>query len=406
MAEKLFMLALSPTMEKGTIVNWIKKEGDEIAPGETVCEIETDKATMDYQAVTGGTLLKIVIPEGRSADVGETIGIVGKRSEDYRDLLEGSAKTGGDLAPEAQRRHETGDATTQPERAKTRIKRVPSSPLARKLAEENNLDLAAIHGTGPGGRIVKRDVEKAAVEAAPDRAATGIRRVSAAENVRKVSTKRAAIAKLMCDSKFSAPHYYLKISAIADGLIDARSALNAGRGRSVSLNSFLIKLASVAIGKHPIVNSTWKGDTIVTHPSIDIGLAVAQKDGLIAPVIRETERKGIIEIDDELRTLAEKARDGKLVKEEYSNPTFTISNLGSYGIEEFTAIINPPASAILAVGKIAKKTVVTAGDDDVEIRHVMKLTLSCDHRVIDGAEGAEFLDRLKQTIENPFTALY
>ncbi|MBE3064781.1 MAG: 2-oxo acid dehydrogenase subunit E2 [Spirochaetes bacterium] len=388
MAEKVLMIALSPTMETGTVVRWRKKEGDQVKSGDVICEVETDKATMDYEASAEGTLLKIVLAEGGQAKVGDLIAVLGSPGEDISGLLGAPAQ--------APKPSVTGPAAA----AKTAIVpppsappiggRLRSSPLARKLAEDRSIDLRSITGSGPGGRIVKRDVE------APS-----------GDEVVPVSGMRKIIAKRLSESMFSAPHYYLTVSVAADELLGIRAKLNAGREKKVSLNAILFALAGRALARHPRVNSAWNGETIVRRGSADIGLAVALPDGLVTPVVRDCGRKGILAIDSELADLVERARAGKLAPAEYAGAGFTISNLGSFGIDEFTAIINPPGSAILAVGAARKRPVVETGPegDRIVARTRMAITLSCDHRVIDGAVGAAFLRDLADMIENPALGL-
>lgn len=439
MAERLLMLALSPTMEKGIIAKWNKKEGDRVASGDVLCEIETDKATMDYESPSAGVLLKIVLPEGSMASIGDLIAIIGKEGEDITGLIAGGsvptpATAAGESVPEPVTAAgesapapaiEAGESTPAPATAATPGENIPaptatsgykkSSPLARKLADQNGLDLQQINGSGPAGRVIKADIENVLTSAAaqPVRQAgqqpVPVQQiaspVSDQDIVISVSGKRRIIAQRLSESMFSAPHYYLKVPVVMDEMIAARTRLNATPDRKVSMNAFLIKLVAEALKRHPIINSSWTGETIVQHRRIDIGLAVAQTDGLITPVVRDCGNKGIIQIDSELKDLIQKARSNSLRPEEYSGATFTISNLGSYGIEEFTAIINPPGSAILAVGEIRREPVVQT-DDVILVKSVMKLTLSCDHRVIDGSVGAEFLTDLRKMLEEPVRALY
>jgi len=406
MAEKVIMIALSPTMESGTISSWLKKEGEEVSSGDVLCEVETDKAAMDYESSQEGILLKILVPEGNSAKVGESIAVIGAEGEDINPVLkeisEETAPPVTEPSPQAAPEEKPGavrKTEIPPAQAPPQTGLIPASPLARIIAQEKGIDLSTVIGTGPGGRIVKRDIEKAGT-AAPETRPRALRREE-----KPVSQKRKIIAQRLSESKFSAPHYYLRIPVIIDPLLQARKKLNEKREKKVSLNAFLIKLTAEALKRHPAVNSSWKGDTILTFGSADIGLAVAQEDGLITPVVRNCSEKGILEIEDELSKLIEKARTNKLSPEEYSDATFTISNLGSYGIEEFTAIINPPGSAILAVGAGMKEVYVDE-KDIYGTRTVMRLTLSCDHRVIDGAKGAEFLGELKSYIEDPIRVLY
>jgi pyruvate dehydrogenase E2 component (dihydrolipoamide acetyltransferase) len=297
---------------------------------------------------------------------------------------------------------------------------VRASPLARKLAENSELSIEGITGTGPEGRIIKADVEKA-IAASEQPAAKAVKPTPAAVSASvpagvqpqaapgdvsiPVSGKRRVIAQRLSESKFSAPHYYLKVRVEVDGMLASRKRLNEKAATKISINSFLIKFAAEALKRHPVVNSSWATDSIIQHGSIDIGLAVAQEDGLITPIIRNCGNKGLVQIEKDLQDLIEKARSNSLKPNEYTGATFTISSLGSYGIEEFTAVINPPGSAILAVGEFRKDTVVLP-DDSIEIRTLMNLTLSCDHRVIDGAVGAEFLTDLRQMIEDPVRVLY
>lgn len=408
MAEKLLMLALSPTMETGTIVQWNKDVGDEISSGDKVCEVETDKATMDYEALVEGTLLKKLKEKGDEAEVGEAIGVVGEEGEDISDILEeGKAKEKPKKKKEPEEEEKPSKEPEKPEKKEKEEAEgeeppggVKASPLARKIAKEKGVDISQIEGTGPGGRVVKKDVE--AFEEKPK---PGKKKAPEAGERIKISKKRKIIAKRLSESKFTAPHYYLRLSVNMEEIIDSRMSLNAGRSDRISMNAFLIKFTAEALKRHPIINSTWEEDEIVIHPSIDIGLAVAQEDGLIVPVVRDCVNKGIVQIDKELRELVKKAKEGALKPEEYTGATFTISNLGSYGIEEFTAIINPPASAILAVGMITDEPVVV-DDEHFVILPMMKMTMSCDHRVIDGATGAEFLKDLKDIMEEPMMALY
>ncbi|HUX20426.1 MAG TPA: pyruvate dehydrogenase complex dihydrolipoamide acetyltransferase [Spirochaetia bacterium] len=425
MAEKVLMLALSPTMEEGTVVKWNKKEGDSVSTGDVLCEVETDKATMDYESIQEGTLLKIIVGNGEGAKVEDAIAIIGEKGEDFGPLLkEIEASRSGEKPRAAQSdaaeaapapNGETAPAVGGPAPAarapagaapKGAEGRVKSSPLARAIANESGVDLSQLSGSGPGGRIVKRDVESAARSGSPSGAAIQSTAPSGLTTQEvPVSGKRKIIAQRLAESKFTSPHYYIKISVPADKLVQARASLNARREKKISMNAFLIKFAAEALKHHPMVNSSWQGDKILMFGSIDIGLAVAQKDGLITPVVRDCGSKGVVQIDEELSVLIDKALTGKLKQEEYTGATFTISNLGSFGIEEFTAIINPPGSAILAVGAIKKEPVV-GPKDEIKIQTNMKLTLSCDHRVIDGALGANFLKYLNDIIEDPIRVLY
>lgn len=452
MAEKILMLALSPTMESGIIAKWLKQEGDAVASGDVICEVETDKATMDYESSAVGVLLKIVLPAGSSASVGDLIAVIGKSGEDISGLLASSDDNSAKMSPTESTVESAAESTGTagsaaksasgsaaestaeespvgsdggPENASADTSGfIRSSPLARKIAQQNNLPLAEIKGSGPAGRIVKADVEKAlaapggaqssaqqsaSVSAAGSQPAAGTQAFSAARTpqdvVTPVSGKRRIIAQRLSESMYSAPHYYIKVPVEMDQIMASRSRLNARPDTKVSFNAFLIKFVAEALKKHPIVNATWAGDTIIQHGRIDIGLAVAQKDGLITPVVRDCGNKGIVQIEQDLKELIQKARSNALKPEEYTGATFTISNLGSFGVEEFTAIINPPGSAILAVGEIKREPVV-GENDAILIKSIMKMTLSCDHRVIDGSAGAAFLTELRDMLEEPVRTLY
>lgn len=421
MPEKIPMIALSPTMETGTIARWRKKEGDKVASGDVLCEVETDKATMDYESSAEGTLLKILLPEGGQAKVGDVIAIVGKPGEDISGIVAGlgpgtsadhaSART---PAQPAQAAHAQAPAaapaavSAQPQaaRAAPASGRIKSSPLARKVAAQKGVDLRSLVGSGPDGRIVLRDLEKLPGSAVPGQQAPqpALLQPGAGDVVVPISRMRKIIARRLSESMYSAPHYYLTVAVGMDGLLTARTKMNAGREKKLSVNAFLMSIAGRTLARHPQVNTTWNGDTFLRHPTADIGLAVALPEGLITPVVRDCGRKGIIAIDTELADLVERARAGKLAPEEYAGAGFTISNLGMSGIDEFTAIINPPGSAILAVGAV-RKEVVVAENDALVVRQRMRVTLSCDHRVIDGAVGAAFLRELADMIENPLLAL-
>jgi pyruvate dehydrogenase E2 component (dihydrolipoamide acetyltransferase) len=399
------MIALSPTMETGTVVRWRKKEGEPVKSGDVICEVETDKATMDYEASAEGTLLKIVLAEGGQAKVGDLIAVLGSPGEDISALLGAAQKAPAPAAsPQPSQPPAAAPASTaQPLRTR-------SSPLARRLAENRGIDLRTLAGSGPAGRIVKRDVQTAGqgvpVPASPPAPAPAYA-PGPGDEVIAVSGMRRIIARRLSDSMFSAPHFYLTVAVDVGELLGMRARLNEGREKKVSLNAILFALAGRALSRHPRVNSTWNGETIVRRAGADIGLAVALDDGLIAPVVRDCGGKGILAIDAELADLVARARAGKLAPSEYAGAGFTISNLGSLGIDEFTAIINPPGSAILAVGTARKEPVVQsgAGGDSIVVRQRMKMTLSCDHRVIDGAVGAAFLRDLADMLENPALGL-
>ncbi len=440
MAENLYMMALSPTMSEGTIARWLVAEGAPFGSGAVLCEVETDKATMDYEAPKAGVLLKVVIPAGGSASVGETIAVIGKAGEAVP--ASGSPPSGGQAgsgasgpatAPSSSGAPGAAAAAASPAAPGALARGAAlgagitrASPLARAIAASRGLDLGSIRGSGPGGRVVRRDVEDAAAssgggrpaQAAPGPAgpgpspqagqgpALGLHQAQAGAGDLRIplGAKRAVIARRLSESFFGAPHYYLKRAVEAERLLALRASLNASRDRPLSLNAFLIKLAAEAIRRHPYVNSSWSGDSILQRGRIDIGLAVALSDGLITPVVRDCGNRGVAAIDAELSALIEKAKAKGLSPDEYEGALFTVSNLGSYGVEEFTAIINPPGSAILAVGALLKQPVVLE-DGSIAARRRIVLTLGCDHRVIDGAAGAQFLATLAAFIEEPGRAL-
>lgn len=404
MANKILMLALSPTMESGTIAHWSKHEGDEVHDGDVLCEVETDKATMDYESTIEGKILKIVAPEGASVKVGELIAIAGSEGEDISGLL--SKKTDGHVRKEtvAVKENVAAEQEAPSEPSKT-ARRVKASPLAREIADRNGVDINSITGSGPEGRIIKEDVEKVLKLKQTGAPSGAPQPVTAQEKTSiPLTEKRKAIARRLSESMFTAPHFYMTISAGADAILSARKRVNSNRNSKVSLNAFLIKLTAETLRRHPAILTSWNGDSIIQFGSVDVAVAVAQKDGLITPVVRNCTAKGIIEIDNELKELVTRARENKLRPEEYTGCTFTISNLGSYGIRQFTAILNPPASAILAVGEVFREIVFDDNGDEAA-RNTMLMTLSCDHRVIDGAVAALFAADLKAAIEDPFSVL-
>lgn len=432
MAEIINMPRLSDTMEEGTVAKWHKQVGDKVEEGDLLAEIETDKATMDFESFQEGTILHIGIEEGDTAPVDSVLAIVGEKGEEYESLLKGDSgnqKSEEDAEPkeksgeaddsdakrkdastsapeeETEQKSESAKSTTQDNGQRLKI-----SPLARKLAEEKGLDPAKIAGTGEGGRIVKRDIDKQKATEPAQKSAPATREVASApapegahyEEV-NVSQMRKTIARRLADSKFSAPHFYLTIEIDMDNAIKARKEINELAESKVSFNDFVIKAAAVALQKHPMVNSSWLGDKIRHNHDINIGVAVAVEEGLLVPVVRHANRKGLSTINGEVKTAAQKAHDKKLQPEDWEGNTFTISNLGMYGIDEFTAIINAPDSCIMAVGGIKQTPVVKEGA--IVPGNIMKVTMSCDHRVVDGATGADFLKTFKGILENPLNML-
>ena len=425
MAQKLMMIALSPTMTEGTIAKWKRAEGDAFSAGDLLCEVETDKASMDYEAPSSAVLLKIVVQAGKKAAVGETIAVIGKAGEDPGPLLlEGKAAPAPAVAapapaavpgpvpsPAASPAAPTKAPAVPAQAPAVPAAYPPSSPLARKVARERQVDIRRVRGSGPEGRVTEKDVLAFAEAPVPEgssllstASATSAASARAPSGSIPVSGKRAVIARRLSESFFSAPHYYLKKEILAENLFNARASVNAGRTSPISYNAIIAKLAAAALAVHPEMNVYWKGDAIEQRNVIDIGLAVALPDGLVTPVVRDCAAKGILQIESEFAALIEKARNKGLSQDEYEGAGFTVTNLGGFGIDEFTAIINPPASAILAVGALVKKPVVDA-DGAIVAARTISLTLGCDHRTIDGATGARFLADLAALLENPFRAL-
>lgn len=423
MAEKILMPKLSPTMEEGQISSWLKSEGDAIEANETIAEVDTDKATMEMTSLTAGTLLKILVPAGENAKLGQVIGILGEPGEDYSDLLaeaqaeassNGSAKKAEEKPVEKPETPEEPAPAPEPAKAQAAANGRPDgrllvSPIAARMATENGLDLRSIEGSGPNGRIIKRDIEKA-LEAPADSTAPAsasfvfgkTSEVTGASAYREENTSpmRRTIAKRLTESIGPIPTFYLTVEIEMDGTLDARKQINAAIApEKISVNDIIVKAAATALTRHPFVNASYQDDKIRFYEDADIGVAVAVDEGLITPVVRGANKKGFVQISSEIGELAQKARDKKLQPDEYSGATFSISNLGMFGIKEFTAIINPPEAAILAVGRANPVPVVR--DGEIVVRNIMHVTMSCDHRVVDGATGARFLETFKQMLENP-----
>ena len=413
MAKIIGLPKLSPTMEEGTLVAWTKKEGDAVDVDDLLAEVETDKATMEFRSFDRGVLLKILVPAGETLEPDVPVAIIGKAGEDISDLLaQVESATGSatatvapaESAPESVPASESVSASESAPvsaAAPASVGRVLSSPLVRRLAREKNIDLSALHASGPQGRVVKRDVEGYTGGAAAS--VTGER---LPPRVAKASSMRRTIARRLTESKQTVPHYYLTIDVDIGPLADARKAMNGeleAEGRKVSLNDLIIKAAAVALRRVPEVNASWMGKAIHYHQVVDISIAVAIDDGLMTPVIRDADQKGIAQIADEVRDLATRARDKKLQPEEMTHGTFSISNLGMFGIEEFAAVINPPEGAILAVGTVRNEPVVQ--DEAIVPGRRMRFTMSCDHRVIDGATGAKFMAAFKRIVESPLNML-
>lgn len=429
MAEVVKMPRLSDTMEEGTVAKWHKSVGDAVEEGDLLAEIETDKATMDFEAFQEGTLLHIGVEEGDTAPVESILAILGEEGEDISKLLEGNGeedKKGEDQEAEEEEsekedeeKESTDDSasddedskkeeTPSPEKSEEKPARagvredgkIMASPLARKLADEKDIDLSDVKGTGEGGRIVKRDID----EYKPSRKAAPAADAPAEDyETVKLSQMRKTIARRLAESKFSAPHFYLTLDIDMSEATKAREAINQMGDDKVSFNDLVIKAAAVALRKHPKVNSSWHEDHIRKHNVVNIGVAVAVEEGLLVPVVHRADTKGLSQINAEVKEAAAKARDKKLQPEEMEGNTFTVSNLGMFGIEEFTAIINPPESCIMAVGAIKEVPVVR--DGAIVPGKVMRVTMSCDHRVVDGATGAAFLQTFKDCLESPLRML-
>lgn len=410
MAEVIRMPRLSDTMEEGNIVAWNKKVGDDVAVGDVLAEVETDKATMDLESFHEGVLLYIGVEEG-PVQVNGVLAVIGSKDEDYKAALAADeAKNGGSTDSTSE---ETAPAETVTEEAQPSTKstttssdsRIKASPLAKKIAADKGIDLANITGSGDNGRIVKKDVESYQPAASAAKTTTKVIASSGDLEYKEVpvSQMRKVIAKRLGESKFSAPHFYLTMEINMGKAIEARKAINATSDVRISFNDIIVKASAMALRKHPEINSSWRGDTIVFNDEINIGVAVAIPDGLLVPVIRHSDMKSLTSIHNEVVELAGKAKEKRLAPEQMQGNTFTISNLGKYPIDEFTAIINPPDACILAVGTIVKKPIVV--DDQIVVGNMMKVTLSCDHRVVDGAKGSEFLVTLKSMLEQPLGML-
>jgi pyruvate dehydrogenase E2 component (dihydrolipoamide acetyltransferase) len=455
MATKVHMEALSPTMEEGQLVRWLKQEGDSVSEGDVLAEIETDKATMELVARGSGVLGQVSLKEGDTAPVGQVIAVIGGEGEaegegEAQDEGEGEGDVAGADArgseqsgrPEGQeaktpaaegtgagdtaRGAEPREAEGQAGRAERPAAggaaggeqggRLKASPLARRLAAESGVELELVEGTGPGGRITKRDIESAleggagARGEAEERAEPGAAAAAAAPRVEAgpdseevpVTQMRKAIAKRLVQSIGPVPTFYLTIEVDMRNVTDLREQVNRRLeqdGIKTSINDFIIRAVAAALSRHPEVNASWSDNAIVRHHRVHVGVAVAIEDGLITPIVRDADRKRVREIAIEVKELAGRAREKKLKPEEYTGATFSVSNLGMFGIVEFTAIINPPEAGIIAIGAVEQKPLVENGE--VVVRPRMRITMSCDHRVIDGATGAKFLQTVREMIEDP-----
>ncbi|WP_405292505.1 2-oxo acid dehydrogenase subunit E2 [Algibacter sp. Ld11] len=410
------MPRLSDTMEEGTVATWLKKVGDNVDEGEILAEIETDKATMEFESFQSGTLLYIGLQEGDSAKVDELLAIIGPAGTDVSGVASSFSTSVAPAkeAPKAETKKEAPKATpaaaTAPKKASapaptpvTADGRVHVSPLAKKLAEDKGINLTKIQGSGENGRIVKRDIEN--YEPASGAASAGKFVPSGQEDFDEVdnSQMRKAIAKALTNSKFSAPHYYLSVEFDMENAMSFRTQFNSIPDTKISYNDIVVKACALALKQHPQVNSQWFADKMRLNNHVHIGVAVAVPDGLVVPVVKFANEQSLPQIGSAVRELAGKAKNKKLTPDEMQGSTFTVSNLGMFGIDTFTSIINQPNSAILSVGNIVEKPVVKNGQ--IVVGHTMKLSLACDHRTVDGATGALFLQTLKGYIENPVTML-
>lgn len=422
MATKITMPRLSDTMTEGTVATWLKKVGDKVSEGDILAEIETDKATMEFESFNAGTLLYIGINEGQSAPVDSVLAIIGPAETDITGVAENFKKGGTTTAAPAKSLEET--TTSNVAVASTEVAeavksgRIFASPLAKQIAKDKGINLSQVKGSGENGRITKSDVENftpqsvaqsqvAQPETQNSQPVTVVKPfVPAGETFSeeiKNSQMRKTIAKRLSESIFTAPHFYLMIEVTMDEAMKSRAVINSVPDTKVSFNDMVIKACAMALKKHPKVNSQWKEDAITINHHVNVGVAVAVEDGLVVPVLRFTDQMSLSQIGGNVKDLAGKAKNKKLQPAEMEGSTFTVSNLGMFGIQSFTSIINQPNSAILSVGAIEEKPVVKNGQ--IVVGNTMVLTLACDHRTVDGATGAQFLQTLRQYLENPVTML-
>ncbi len=417
--EIIKMPRLSDTMEEGTVATWLKKVGDNVEEGDILAEIETDKATMEFESFYSGTLLYIGIQEGGTAPVDTVLAVIGPKGTDVDAVLKAKPASGtaADSAPQQETVAPAAEST-QATKIVADGKRIFASPLAKKIASDKGINLAEVTGSGDHGRIVKKDVEnfsptqQAAAQKTAEPAVSSKAGALAPVNLPvgtegheevKNSQMRKTIAKRLAESKFTAPHYYLMIEVDMDNAIASREQINSLPDTKVSFNDMVVKACAMALKKHPQVNTSWNGDTTRYNQHIHVGVAVAVEDGLVVPVLRFTDQMTLTQIGASVKDLAGRARNKKLTPNEMEGSTFTVSNLGMFGILEFTSIINQPNSAILSVGAIVERPVVKNGQ--IVVGNTMKLSLACDHRTVDGATGAQFLQTLRAYLENPVTML-
>lgn len=399
MATKVVMEALSPTMEEGRLVTWLKKEGDAVSTGDPLAEVETDKAIMELVARADGVLRRILVTEGQTVDVATLIAVIAGADEDISGIV------GEPVASEAPQPASTAAAPVtaaaepEPQDTGTTERRIKASPLARKLAGEKGIDLANVRGSGPAGRIIKKDLESVGTAAFTAPASP----VGESEDV-PLTMIRKTIARRLASSLGPIPHFFLTTTVDMENVAQARAGLNAAGEGKISFNDIIVKVVSMALSKHRACNAWWQEDHIRYFTEVHMSIAVAIEDGLITPVVRNANLKSLRDISAETKELVARAQQRKLAPEEYTGGTFSLSNLGMFGIDEFTAIINPPEAGIIAVGAIAEEPVAFNGE--IVVRKRMKLTMSCDHRVIDGATGATFLQTVKLMLENPLAIVW
>jgi pyruvate dehydrogenase E2 component (dihydrolipoamide acetyltransferase) len=409
MAKAIKLPRMSDTMEEGTIVSWLVKEGDKINSGQMIAEVETDKATMELENYEKGTVLHLAVAEGGTVPVESILAIIGEPGEDYQNLLPSSGNnsiekdTSKEKATETEKKEEVVEKTTETIPGSDQNNpdgRIFVSPLAKKIASEKGINLSQIKGSGENGRIIKSDVENY-TPIAPT--ATSSNSTQESFDEIPVSQMRKTIARRLSESKFTAPHFYLTREIVMDEALKARAQMNGYNDKKVSLNDLVVKASAMALRQHPAINSAWMGDKIRVNHHIHVGVAVAVEDGLLVPVIRHADQKSLSAIGDEVRMLAGKAKNKELQPKDWEGNTFTISNLGMFGIDEFTAIINTPDSCILAVGGVKETVIVENGQ--MRAGHTMRVTLSCDHRVVDGVAGAQFLQTMTELLEQPVRLL-
>ena len=407
MAELITLPKMSDTMTEGVIVRWNVKVGDTVKSGDILAEVETDKATMDMEVYAKGTVLHLIVEEGNAVPVDGAIAVVGAAGEDFQSLLANkNAPKASDTAvePNTSSTPAATPAAAPVVASVSSDERLKASPLAKKIAEEKGINLSNVVGSGENGRIVKKDLENVSASSSAATSAVSAAPVGQESFTEvNVSQMRKTIAARLSESKFTAPHFYLTVEINMDKAVAAREQMNQVSDVKISMNDLVVKACAVALKKHPNINSSWLGTKIRYNHHIHIGVAMAVEDGLLVPVVRFADQKGLSQISSEIKTYGKKAKEKKLQPQDWAGNTFTISNLGMYGIDEFTAIINPPDACILAVGTVKEGVGVVNGE--IKVVKTMKVTLSCDHRVVDGTMGADFLKTVKEYLEEPVKLL-